>query len=109
MRRDFTLENGIYCKGLKNDFKLYFDTLELTPSCTKITYIPNTLLVYKSGKKVYICEPKISYASGEPKLKEIMKFEGIMTNGYALIYLHGKTYIVDYNLQICRCNPKKSF
>lgn len=109
MRRDFTLENGIYCKGLTNDFKLYFETMELTPSCSDITYIPNTLLVYKSGKTVHACEPKISYESGEPKLREIIKFEVMIPYGYALIQLHGKTYIIDYNLQICRSNPKKSF
>lgn len=109
MRKDFSLENGIYCRGLTNDFKLYFNSIELTPSCSDLRYLPNTLLVYKSGKTIYICEPKISYASGEPKLKEIMRFEGKMPNGYAFIYLHGKRYIIDYNLQICRCNPLKSF
>lgn len=109
MRRDFYLEEGIYCKGLINDFKLYYDTIELTPSCSKISYMPNDLLVYKTGNTIYICEPKISYAGINPKLIEIMHFESNVSVAYALVCLHGESYIIDRNLQISFYRKSRSF
>jgi len=107
MRRDFSLENGIYCKGLFNDFKLYYDTIELTPSCNNIAYIPNKLIVLKSKKIVYVYKPKIINVEVIPTLFEIAKFESKTLDAYLKVKMNDKTYIIDSNLQVSLCNCPK--
>lgn len=104
MRRDFPLENGIYCKGIFNDFKLYYDTIELTPSCNSIAYIPNTLIALKSYRTIYVYKPKVINLNGVISLYEIAKFETKTSNAYLKIKLYDKTYIIDSNIQISLCN-----
>lgn len=109
MRRDFYLENGIYCEGLFDDFKLYYNKQELTPSCSNIAYIPNTLIAIKSGTTVYVHKPKIIKVGGKISLYTIARFESRTPNAYLKVKMYDKTYIIDSNVQISLCNcPKLS-
>jgi len=106
MRRDFTLENGIYCKGEYNNFKLYYDNIALTPSCHEITYIPGILIAVKSKKTVYIYIPKLLAEKDNIFLAKATSFDTINCNAYLKIKLNNKIYIIDSNvgISICECD-----
>lgn len=107
MRRDFYLENGIYCRGSFDDFKLYYETLPLTTSCNSIAYIPNRLIALKSGKTVTVYEPRVVNVNGKNLLYEIAKFESKNPNAYLKVKVHDKVYIIDSNVQISLYNHSK--
>lgn len=109
MRRDFPLENGIYCKGLINDFKLYYNAIELTPNCNNMAYIPNTLIAVKSSTTIYVYEPKTIDIGGFPLLRKIANFESKSPNAFLMVNVSDKAYIINYKLQVCRCNSIKSY
>lgn len=75
MQRDFTLENGIHCKGEYNNFKLYYNNIELAYACHAIAYVPKTLIAVKCNKVVYVYRPKIILDNDIPILKKLANFE----------------------------------
>ena len=106
MRRDFNLENGIYCEGEYNNFKLYYNKTELTPYCYEIRYIPGTLIAVKSKKTVYIYIPKVITENDNICLAKAASFDTINCNAYLKIKLNNKIYIIDSNvgISICECS-----
>ncbi len=107
MRRDFFLENGIYCKGVYNDFRLYYNDMALTPSCSNIAYITGTLIALKCGKRVYVYKPTIIENNGIYKLYQIAMFETIDSSAYLKVKIYDKLYIIDSNVQIKLCECPK--
>ena len=100
MKRNFELENDIYCRGEFDSFKLYYKGTEITDICSNIAYIPRTLIAVKCGNTVHIYKPKIVYVDSIPHLEKIAMFE---TNGhyvYLRIKIKERTYDVDSNVQI---------
>lgn len=109
MRRDFPLENGIVCKGKTNNFKLYYNDIPLTPSCHMISYVPNTLIVVKSKKTVYIYSPNLTNNSNNISLVNLAMFNSYNSNAYMKIKIKGKVYIIDCNAQISLCECKRIY
>lgn len=109
MRRDFPLENGIICKGETNNFKLYYNDIPLTPPCHMISYIPNTLIVVKSKKTVFIYSPKLIEKNNNISLVKLAVFNSFDSNSYMKIKIKGKVYIIDCNTQISLCECKRIY
>lgn len=103
MRRDFSLENGIYCYGMANNFKLYYNNIELTPSCHTITYIPSTLIVVKSKNIIHIYRPKVIVVGATPKLIKLASIELYTCATSITININDKIYLIDSNLKVRLC------
>ena len=109
MRRDFTLENSIACKGEYDNFKLYYNNTELTPNCNSIAYIPKTLIAVKCDKTVYVYKPNIILDNHIPILTKLATFEVFNAFAYMKIKIDGKVYIIDSNVQISLCKCSKMY
>lgn len=109
MRRDFTLENNIVCKGEHNNFKLYYENAELTPVCHSIAYVPKTLIAVKCDKTVYVYKPNIVLENNIPTLFKLATFEVFNAFAYMKIKIDGKVYIIDSNVQISLCKCSKMY
>lgn len=109
MRRDFSLENGIVCKGKYNNFKLYYNDVELTPLCNYIAYIPKTLIAVKCDKTVYIYKPEIILNENTRSLIKLASFEVFDTFAYLKIKIDDKVYFIDSNVQISLCECAKMY
>lgn len=109
MKRDFTLENGIICKGEYNNFKLYYNNIELTYRCHDIAYIPKTLIAVKCNTVVYVYKPNIIYDIETPMLIKLATFEVFDAFANMRIKIDGKVYIIDSNVQISLCNCNKMY
>ena len=106
MRRDFYLENGIYCKGLCDDFKLYYGKKSLTQSCLNIAYIKGVLIAVKTKQGVYVYKPKVLLVDDDYCLEKIAYFEVYNSTAYLKVKLQEHTYIIDANVQIKLCSCK---
>lgn len=109
MRRDFNLENGIVCKGEYNNFKLYYNDVELTPKCNAIAYIPKTLIAVKCDKEVYVYRPNIIFDIETPMLVKLATFEAFNTLVCIKIKINSKIYMIDSNVQISLCESEKMY
>lgn len=109
MRRDFIIENGIICKGEYNNFKLYYNNIELTYTCHAIAYIPRTLIAVKCNKVVYVYKPNIIFDIETPILVKLATFEVFDVFAYMKIKINGKIYIIDSNVQVSLCECAKMY
>ena len=109
MRRDFNLENGIFCKGEFNNFQLYHNGISLTPKCHAIAYIPKMLIAVKSKKTVYVYKPEITTINNVIMLVKLAKFEVFDSYAYMKIKINSKVFIIDSNVQISLCECTKMY
>lgn len=109
MRRDFVLENSIICKGKYNNFKLYYNNIELTGSCNAIAYVPKTLIAVKCDKMIYVYSPNVILDNNITILIKLATFEILNLFAYMKIKIDGKVYIIDSNVQISLCKCSKMY
>lgn len=109
MDRNFVLENGIYCEGKSDNFRLLYKGYVLTPSCSNIAYVQGKLIAVKSKNAVFIYKPRIRKGGGQYTLIQLAMFETYDSSAYLKINIQGHLYIIDSNVQIkiCEC-PKLS-
>ena len=104
MRKEFFLENEIYCKGTTHNFHLYYTNIKLTPALDDIIYIPKTLISVMSEKNILVYKPKIVLVDNVPTLYEIARFKPLSPNAYLKVILNNKAYIINSNMQITLCD-----
>lgn len=100
MERNFFLENGIFCYGKHDKFRLLYKDYVLTPSLSNIAYIPGKLIAVKSDNKVIIYAPKVTRDFLGYNLLKLAMFEIYDVCACLKINIKGITYIIDSNVQI---------
>lgn len=100
MKRNFFLENGIYCEGEYNNFRLLYKEHVLIPSLSNIAYIPNKLIAVKSGCEVLVYDTKVTKDLNGYLLLPFASFKAYATPTLLKITIQGITYTIDNNVQI---------
>lgn len=109
MERNFFLENGIYCEGEYNNFRLLYKEYVLTPSLSNIAYIPNKLIAVKSGIEVLVYDTKVIKDLNGYLLLPLASFKTYDVPTFLEITIRGITYTIDKNIQIKICEHTKMY
>jgi len=109
MNNIFWLENGIMFKGNFSCFKLYYNDIELTPTCHEIAYIPKTLIAVKSNNTVFAYKPIIAFYNNTYSLIKLASFDTVNCNAYLKVKISDKMYIIDSNVGVSLCECAKMY
>lgn len=100
MERNFFLENGIFCYGTHDAFRLLYKDYVLTPILSNMAYIPRKLIAVKSDSQVIVYAPKLKRNFWGYSLLKLAMFETYSTSACLKINIQGTKYIIDSNVQI---------